>query len=66
VLVPTHHLTVGRRRLAAIALLAIVVALVAWRHVSSGAPAAGAALPVAPSGRARRLRPRERPGDRGS
>jgi competence protein ComEA len=52
VLVPTHHPTVGRRRLAAIVLLAIVVAVVAWRHVSSGAPAAGAALPVAP------LRPR--------
>ena len=51
-LVPTHHLTVSRRRLAAIVLSAIVVAIVAWRHVSSGAPAAGAALPVAP------LRPR--------
>jgi competence protein ComEA len=50
--VPAHHLTVGRRRLAAIVLFAIVVAVVAWRHVSSGAPAAGAALPVAP------LRPR--------
>jgi competence protein ComEA len=50
--VPTYHLPVGRRRLAAIVLFAIAVAVVAWRHVSSGAPAAGAALPVAP------LRPR--------
>ncbi len=49
---PTFHLTAERRRLAAIALLALVVAVVVWRHASSGAPASGAALQVAP------LRPR--------
>jgi competence protein ComEA len=50
--VPTLHLTVERRRLVAIALLVLVVAIVVWRHASSGAPAQGAALQVAP------LRPR--------
>ena len=49
---PTFQLSVERRRLAAIALLALVVAVVVWRHASSGAPASGAALQVAP------LRPR--------
>jgi competence protein ComEA len=46
--VPTFQLSVDRRRLAAIALLALTVAVVVWRHASSGAPAAGAALQVAP------------------
>jgi competence protein ComEA len=50
--VPTFQLSVERRRLAAIALCALVVAVVVWRHTSSGAPASGAALQVAP------LRPR--------
>jgi competence protein ComEA len=50
--VPTFQLSVERRRLAAIVLLALVVVLVVWRHASSGAPASGAALQVAP------LRPR--------
>ena len=49
---PTLHLTVERRRLVAIALVVLVVAIVFWRHASSGAPAQGAALQVAP------LRPR--------
>ena len=49
---PTIHLSVERRRLAAIALLALIAAVLAWRHLSSGAPASGAALQVAP------LRPR--------
>jgi len=50
--VPTFHLSVERRRLAAIALLALIAAVLVWRHLSSGAPASGAALQVAP------LRPR--------
>ncbi len=45
---PTFQLSVERRRIAAIALLALVVAVVVWRHASSGAPASGAALQVAP------------------
>ena len=49
---PTFHLSVERRRLAAIALLALIAAVLVWRHLSSGAPASGAALQVAP------LRPR--------
>jgi competence protein ComEA len=50
--VPTFHLGVERRRLAAVALLVLIAAVLAWRHLSSGAPASGAALQVAP------LRPR--------
>jgi competence protein ComEA len=50
--VPLFQRTVERRRLAAIVLLVLVVAIVVWRHASSGAPASGAALQVAP------LRPR--------
>lgn len=49
---PSPYLTVERRRLAAIVLLVLVVAVAVWRHASSGAPAAGAAVQVAP------LRPR--------
>ena len=49
---PSPFLTVERRRLAAIVLLVLVVAVAVWRHASSGAPAAGAAVQVAP------LRPR--------
>ena len=45
---PTFQLSPERRRLAAIALLALVVAVVVWRHASSGGPASGAALQVAP------------------
>ena len=49
---PTFHLSVERRRLAAVVLLVLIVAVVLWRHLSSGAPASGAELQVAP------LRPR--------
>jgi competence protein ComEA len=50
--VPPLQLTAERRRLVAIALVLLAVAIVVWRHASSGAPAHGAALQVAP------LRPR--------
>ena len=49
---PTLRLSVERRRLAAIALFVLIAAVLVWRHLSSGAPAPGAALQVAP------LRPR--------
>ncbi|HUK96375.1 MAG TPA: ComEA family DNA-binding protein [Gaiellaceae bacterium] len=49
---PTLHLDAERRRLAVVALIVLIVAVLAWRHLSSGAPASGAALQVAP------LRPR--------
>ena len=47
-MVPTPRLSVGRRRLAALVLFAVVGLVVVWRHANPGAPAAGAALPVAP------------------
>jgi len=46
--VPTLPLNVGRRRLAAVLLLAVVAVVVAWRHVAAGAPSTGGALAVAP------------------
>jgi competence protein ComEA len=49
---PPLHVSVERRRLLAIAALALVLVVVVWRHLSSGAPASGPALQVAP------LRPR--------
>ena len=45
---PTLPLNVGRRRLAAVLLLAVVAVVVAWRHVAAGAPSTGGALAVAP------------------
>jgi competence protein ComEA len=39
---------VPARRLLALAVLALVVLVVAWRHASAGGPAGGAALRVAP------------------
>ena len=45
---PTFQLSVGRRRLVLLALLVVVTLVVAWRHAAPGAPAAGAALQVAP------------------
>ncbi len=49
---PSLQLSVGHRRLVALALLAAVALVLVWRHTSSAAPAAGGALQVAP------LRPR--------
>jgi competence protein ComEA len=54
--VPTFPLTVGRRRVLAVLLLAIVAVVVAWRHAAAGASPTGGALAVEP------IRPSAAPG----
>ena len=54
---PTFQLSVGRRRLVALALLALVTLVVVWRHASPALRRPARRSRSRPSGRARPLRP---------